>query len=181
MARERSTMHDPFRVGHGKARTMVRTPAGDDIPLHPALVKFAADGNPDVVALTGYLGPSPREGHLTLYRDLRNLGKSLEVRLADIVHFEDTPESVLPFGAKTIWVRKDADLALRNTTVRRAEATEPDRGFVESRVGRLRMRRRTAAAQADCTSLCQYLCESHCEYSAHCDLTCEIPMLPGPS
>jgi hypothetical protein len=160
---------------------MVKTPAGDDIPFHPALVKFAADGYPDVVALTGYLGPSPRDGYVTLYRDLRSLGKSLEVQLSDIVHVEDTPESVLPFGAKTVWVRKDTDLALRTTTVRRAEATEPDRGFVESTVGRLRMRRRDVAAQADCTSWCQYLCRSHCEYSAHCDLTCEIPMLPGPT
>lgn len=155
---------------------MPKTAVGDDIVLHPALVKFAADGSPDVVALSGFLGPSSRDGYIILYRDLRSLEQSLEVRASDVLHIEDIPESVVPYGAKTLWVRKDADLAHRTATVRRAEATVPDPGFVESRAGRLRMRRRAGVERAaDCTSECHYDCSSHCWYSAHCDLT-QLPI-----
>jgi hypothetical protein len=160
---------------------MPKISTGEDIKFHPALVKLAADGYPDAVALSGFIGPSSNEGFITLYRDLRKLERGLEVRLSDIVHVEDIPESIVPFGAKRIWVRKDADLELRISSVRRVETTESAPGFVESSAGRLTMRRPVREKAADCTSWCQILCASHCEYSEHCDLTCSIPKLPGPA
>jgi hypothetical protein len=153
---------------------MPKISTGEDIEFHPALVKLAADGYPDAVALSGFIGPSSTEGYITLYRDLRKLERGLEVRLSDIVHVEDIPESIVPFGAKRIWVRKGADLELRISSVRRVETTESAPGFVESSAGRLRMRRPVREKAADCTSWCQILCASHCEYSEHCDLTCSI-------
>lgn len=152
----------------------LKTAAGDDIVLHPALVKLAADGWPDVVALSGFLGPSSRDGHVTLYRSLRNLDRSVEIQSSDILHMEAIPESVVPYGATTVWIRKDADLAHRTASIRRAELAEPDQSFVESKAGRLRMRRRAEVESSDCTSWCQYLCSSHCLVSSHCDLTPEV-------
>lgn len=52
---------------------MPKISTGEDIEFHPALVKLAADGYPDVVALSGFIGPSSNEGCITLYRDLPGL------------------------------------------------------------------------------------------------------------
>lgn len=160
---------------------MPKISTGEDIEFHPALVKLTADDSPDVVALSGFIGPSSNADTIKLYRDLRKLERSVEVRLSDIVHVEDIPETSVPFGAKRLWVRKGADMELRIASVRRVETTESNSGFVESSAGRLTMRRAVREQAADCTSWCQTLCASHCEYSAHCDLTCEIPKLPGPT
>ena len=49
-----------------------------------------------------------REGWVTLHPSLQNPADSVEIAREDILHVEDVPETVLLFGAKVVWVRKDA-------------------------------------------------------------------------
>lgn len=45
---------------------------------------------------------------MTLHTSLNDLGDRIEIAREDILHVEDAPESVLLFGGKVVWVRKDA-------------------------------------------------------------------------
>ena len=83
-----------------------------------------------------------REGRLShAHPNLSNLGKSFEIRGADIVHVEDVPETFAPFAASMIWVKPDADVASRTVEVATRKASAKDTDLVEVRRGRIRMLR----------------------------------------
>jgi hypothetical protein len=50
----------------------------------------------------GYVGPSERDGWVTLHTSLNDLGDRIEIAREDILHVEDAPESVLLFGGKVV-------------------------------------------------------------------------------
>jgi len=141
----------------------------------------------------GYVGQSEEEGYITLHPSLENLGETIEIPVADILHVEDVPESILLFGAKVVWVRRDAHVTRRQgaragtltkmTPVpgTQASSERPEMGaqggsVVERQEGRLRMQMRARDVEASCSSPCSTCvspcstCRSECSV---CISTCE--------
>jgi hypothetical protein len=135
-----------------------------ELQEHPVLSKLAREGASDATTFWGYVGPSRGEDLVTLYPSLENLSDSFEIARADILHVEDVPESVLLFGAKVVWVRREARInrgqvapaqgVARQRPAASPEADEPQGDVVEVRKGRLRMQMRPRGAEADCSSPC---------------------------
>lgn len=125
----------------------------------------------------GYVGPSRKDGVVTLYPSLENLGDSIEIAVADILHVEDVPETVLLFGAKVVWVRRDAkitrlhvDTAEAAGTTHAADTSTQKGPAVEISKGRLRIRMRSQGTTSDCHSPCA-TCKS---CSSVCISTCRV-------
>jgi hypothetical protein len=103
------------------------TSPGAKFQEHPMLKKLLAAGAADSMTYWGYVGPSTASGRITFYPSLNNLSVSLEIAMDDIIHVEDVPETILPFGAKVIWIKKDASIGRRfeveGAGARRSEMT----------------------------------------------------------
>ena len=124
------------------------------IPEHPLLKKLVTAKSTDVTALQGYVGPSSTAGCVRIYATLDNLEESVEVAESDILHYEKTPEGVLPHGAVTVWIKGDADVAVKLDRVAGA-------GRVELNRGRLRIRVPGGGQMQVCQSVCG-VCQSVC-------------------
>jgi hypothetical protein len=124
------------------------------IPEHPLLKKLVTEKKTDVTALQGYVGPSSTPGCIRVYATLDNLEESVEVAEADVLHYEKTPEGVLPHGAVTVWIKGDADVSVKLDRV-------ADVGRVELRRGRLRIRVPGGGQMQVCQSVCG-VCQSVC-------------------
>jgi hypothetical protein len=132
-------------------------------PLLSRLVREA--GMDDAITFWGYIGPSSDENTISLHPSLESPHGSVEIAKKDIVHVEDVPENILLFGAKVVWVRRDAAIARRGAEpavtlgkMKRADtidpASVPAPNLEEVQVGRLRMNVKTLASDPDCHSPC---------------------------
>ncbi|MFC4941989.1 hypothetical protein [Pseudonocardia sp. GCM10023141] len=161
---------------------VLRTASGQEIEMHPLLAELATEGPPAVQVFSGYFGPSARGGTVTLYRSLRNLDATIDIAAADILHVADIPESILPFGAKMVWVAAAAEIAVRQTVTGRPARAFDDPDLAETRVGRLRIRkaRPMAGAAAECvcisycSSYCFSVCKAPCTSECHCTSNCRV-------
>jgi hypothetical protein len=127
----------------------------------------------NTMSLRGYVGPTTTEGRVTLYPRINDLSESLEIAGGDILHSTDVSESFLPYGAKIIWVKKDANIIhRRGETIGNVKDPETKANLVEVRKGRLHIQIRSMpAAQCNscfscqnclrCVSRCN-TCQSHC-------------------
>ncbi len=149
----------------------VKSASGTPIPEHSILARLLAAGGSELKVFRGYVGPSVREGYLSVYPSLAELGRSYEIRGEDIVHVEEIPAAFAPFGAVMLWVQPGADVAARvvESSTRKASASRPE--MVEVRRGRLRMQRRSPvrARDDDCAT-----CTSNCDCSSDCDVCVSI-------
>lgn len=137
---------------------------GSQLQEHPLLQKLIAGGATNSMVYWGYVGPSPHEGRINFYTSLNDLSASIEIARDDIIHFEDVPEIILPFGAKVIWVKQDASIG------RRFDTRGPD-GFAEMVRGRLRMQvPATQIRQQDWDPQCSS-CSSPC---STCRTECSV-------
>lgn len=145
---------------------MAKQPAANNpINEHPIVSKLLAEAGPDVKAYRGYAGRAGRDGYITIYPSLADLGRSFEIREADIIHVENIPEIFAPFNAIMIWVRPDAEVSARAVTTANRAATTSANDAIESRGGRLRMvRQATAEARSSCDP-----CTSNCDCVSNCD------------
>src|SRR5262245_47582507 len=142
---------------------------------HPLLVRLLARGAPDTVALYGYVGPSRDGDSVSLHRSLDDPSERIDIRREDILHVEDVPESVALFGAKIVWVRKDAKITY--CQVQTAEATAAvslarQNDFEEVSQGRLRMQvpLQGDAVARDCSTPCQACATGSCsECRSNCN------------
>jgi hypothetical protein len=83
-------------------------------PVHPLIAKLT-EGNTEPkalpseapVKLSGYIGPASQSGMVRLYSTLRSLSHYIEFPENAVVHTRQTPETVLPDGATSLWLRKD--------------------------------------------------------------------------
>ncbi|NUP04023.1 MAG: hypothetical protein HOW71_05590 [Nonomuraea sp.] len=134
---------------------------------HPLLVKLLQEGNPDTMTLWGYVGPPKQDGFVTLYPSLEDLSSAIEIPSKDVLHMEDVPESILLFGAKVLWVRRDATVVRRQAGTAEESATaETVEDTSEIRAGRLHLRVKTeragphspCATCRDCSSVCISSC-----------------------
>jgi hypothetical protein len=158
----------------------------DKLEENPLVGRLTREGSTQSMTFWGYIGQAG-EGFITLHTSLENLGDSLEIPVADILHVEDVPESVLLFGGKVVWVRRDANVTRRQGEVastldknlrKLASSEKPrmgaqDGSVVEREEGRLRMQMRPragteAGTEADCHSPCA-TCKS---CSSVCISTC---------
>lgn len=153
---------------------------GAELQENPLLSKLTRAGVAESRTFWGYVGQSAREGWVTLHPSLQNLADSIEIAREDILHVEDVPESVLLFGAKVVWVRKDAQVNRANATPAQAVGrqrpsavggTDPGPSDVmEVKEGRLRMQMRARGDEPDCYSPCatcrdcSSVCISICQY-----------------
>src|SRR5262245_38276347 len=76
------------------------TPSGASTAENPLISKILANGGATATVLWGYIGPSSREGFITLHPSLRNLSVTMEIAERDIIHVADVPDSIFPFNAK---------------------------------------------------------------------------------
>ena len=163
---------------------------------NPLVGKLTREGSTQSMTFWGYIG-QVGEGFITLHPSLKNLDESLEIPVADILHVEDVPESILLFGAKVVWVRREAHVTRRQGEVavtldknlaklansekllgKLASSETPGMGaqdgsIVEREEGRLRMQMKARArAEADCHSPCA-TCRS---CSSVCISSCRTPV-----
>jgi hypothetical protein len=145
-----------------------------DIPAHSLLERLGkSDRGADAVPFWGYVGPASGAGLVALYPSLETAGDSVEIAEADVVEVADAPETVLLFGGKVIWVRRDATITRRRVEI--LDTTAPQPAAVELRKGRLRMRLKPRAAENDCTTPCS-TCSSPCSV---CQCVCRyVPPPP---
>ncbi|MEW9806360.1 hypothetical protein [Mesorhizobium marinum] len=154
------------------AKARGKTP---EISVHPFFESANRQEATDSVTFMGYCGPSTGNGSMVLYASLNELADCIEVPSEDVLHVEDVPEAVLPFGAKRIWIRSKAKITRRRTGD--AEDMTPalgNRKLVAISKGRLKMLTRIRSARDDacgnCISMCS-LCISPCncrECSSEC-------------
>lgn len=132
-----------------------------------------AKGGAEATVLWGYIGPSSREGYISLHPSLRNLSISMEIAERDIIHIADIPESIFPFDAKVVWIKSQASIAHRhveNADSIKGASAKP--GPVEVTKGRLRMRVAAQQPRDECNhspcSTCHCpcsVCVSICQYT----------------
>jgi len=122
------------------------TSAGAKFQEHPMLRKLLAAGAADSMTYWGYVGPSTASGRISFYPSLNNLSVSLEISIDDIIHVEDVPETILPFGAKVIWIKKDASIG-RRFEVEGSWSAAVRNDLVEVKKGRLVMQAASATAR----------------------------------
>ena len=75
------------------------------------------------VAFMGYIGPDPdgKPEYISLYQDIFDLSKWLEIKKDDIIYFTEVPESVLPFGGIILWVSKSSIIKFQALKCEEAE------------------------------------------------------------
>jgi hypothetical protein len=149
-----------------------------ELQENPLLSRLTRAGVSGSRAFFGYVGPS-REGWVTLHPSLQNPADSVEIAREDILHVEDVPETVLLFGAKVVWVRKDAQINRGHVTPAQAMGRQRPEGagaagpkdpIVEVEKGRLRMQMKARSDEPDCYSPCatcrdcSSVCISICQY-----------------
>lgn len=157
----------------------------DQLRAHALLGRLLEVGT-NVRALRGYIGPDKGDGRIRLYPSLGDLGFSIEIDSSDIVASAAAPESLLPYGGSTIWVKPDAELVCHGDRVNTVSARRP-RGagavtvsatnvdqtqtaagrLVEVQAGRLniQLRPRVMSTCASCSC-------SSCEPHPGCTSTC---------
>ncbi|WP_330327889.1 hypothetical protein [Streptomyces pseudovenezuelae] len=130
------------------------------VTAHPLLRTLRARGTNSKVFF-GYVGPGDADDRILLYPSLYDLSHYIEIPRASVLHAEEAPTQVLPFGGSVLWVRTDA------TIVRHRQENVTDvHGAPTSPVseGRLRITRRAQRmefASDDCHSPCS-TCHSPC-------------------
>ena len=88
--------------------------ANGHIPVHPLIAKLTESAaepgaSPEApVKLSGYVGPASQSGMVRLYPTLSGLSHYFEFPEDAVVHTAEAPETVLPNGATSVWVRASA-------------------------------------------------------------------------
>jgi hypothetical protein len=130
-----------------------------DIPIHPLFTRLDSASATTFTTLRGYVGPSLTKECIRLYKSLDGPSESVEIPQADIIHFAEMPEFILPYGGMIVWIKKDAEVAVyRGATVAGVKA---DRELAEVNQGRLQIRVRRGLVSDDCQSTCA-VCQSRC-------------------
>ena len=145
-----------------------------NIPEHPHLAKLIAAGATTGTAFRGYVGPSKREGHISLYTSLDNLSEHVEIARADVLACTELSESGQPAGRMILWVRKDAPVTFRRSeTV--GTASEIAQGIDSTQVtsGRLRIQVPSGLSVTD-------NCHSNCS-EGNCFSNCRLQATPAGS
>jgi hypothetical protein len=131
------------------------TDSNANIPENPLLARLLViDGATNAITYRGYVGQSSAEGYISLYPRLYDLSESFEIAQADILHFLEVPESVMPHGAMILWVKKDAQI-----THHRSEIAERS-NLGEIRAGRLRIK--VPKFSTDLRNVCASYCFGGC-------------------
>jgi hypothetical protein len=81
-------------------------------PVNPAISKLREAGGSGPAQFTGWVGSGAADGRTRLHLDVNALSYYVEFGNVDAVHWADIPEAVMPFGAKTVWLRGDARVRL---------------------------------------------------------------------
>jgi hypothetical protein len=157
----------------------------DNLREHQELIEMAETGAEmsDVIALRGYVGPSPREGVVRLYPGLDDMSVSVDIPSGEIVATKDAPKVTMPMGGVIVWVTRTANVTVRRTRtvlttaqqVKRlfgaGSAMDPSRRGV---VDRLNIRLPKSSARRTvppvyqppdpnvCTSQCEIVCTESC-------------------
>ncbi|MFF3412615.1 hypothetical protein ACFYW8_42085 [Streptomyces sp. NPDC002742] len=152
---------------------MATKEAGTSIPEHPLLRVLQPHGT-NVKVFCGYTGSASSGDHIWLYASLYNLSQCVEIRRSDVLHVEEAPAQLMPFGGSVLWLKSDATVVRRRkesvadiydaSARRRQESTADiyDAAAPSLSDGRLRITRRQRAESADdCHSPCQP-CHSPC-------------------
>ncbi|MFF5788034.1 hypothetical protein ACFY8P_24105 [Streptomyces sp. NPDC012693] len=129
------------------------------VPEHPLLRTLRARGT-DAKVFFGYVGPGDTDDHLLLYPSLYDLSQYIEIPRVSVLHAEQAPEQVLPFGGSVLWVKADSTIVRR----RRENVADVHGGpSPTGGDGRLRITRRAQRMETadDCHSPCS-TCHSPC-------------------
>ncbi len=77
-------------------------------PANPIITKLRETPGASPAQFTGWVGSGAADGRTRLHLDVGSLSYYLEFDNADVLHWADVPETVMPLGAKMAWVRGDA-------------------------------------------------------------------------
>lgn len=138
---------------------MAATKVTNPLQEHPLLRTLRAGGTQAKV-FCGYVGHSDSGDHILLYPSLYDLSQCFEIPRAGVLHSEEAPSQLLPFGGSVLWVKSDAAVVRR-----RQENASEVQGMpeVSPSEGRLRITRRARRMDLadDCHSPCNP-CHSPC-------------------
>lgn len=95
------------------------------LPPNPTISKIQKLGGRSGAPFVGWVGSGAGEGHTRLHLDINALGYHIEFENGDVMHSMDVPESVMPFGAKAVWLKADARVRLTRSV--RTSATQVSR------------------------------------------------------
>jgi hypothetical protein len=136
-----------------------------EIEANPLIAELLARGAESAMMLQGYVGPSMDAEQLRLYPQLNNLLESIDIPRSDIVHVVESPRSGL--GGVIVWVKKDAQLAVRR--VERTDVQPRRPRLVDVNKGRLSMRVRAQPRGEVCISWCGCdICMTNCQPTPIC-------------
>jgi hypothetical protein len=82
------------------------------LPVNPHLSALQQAGGRTPAHLFGWIGDGAPAGKSRLHVHINQPGYYVEFSNADVVHSADLSESVLPFGAKAVWLKPDARVRL---------------------------------------------------------------------
>jgi hypothetical protein len=148
---------------------------GRELQEHPLLKRlYETNAMANVTSLKGYVGRAPSDNHIRLFADLGDLSDSVDISKADIVHFAEAPDVVLPLGGTIIWLKRDAQVIINKVETTPAAAKTTLEG-VEVNRGRLRIFVRGGLRSSVCQSRCQ-VCTSRCKVcQSRCSATVGLP------
>jgi hypothetical protein len=102
-----------------------------NFPIQAELARLDAEGVDiaGVIALLGYIGPSPKEGVVRLHPRLGDLSVSIDIDATSILATREAPATALPLGGVIVWVSRTADVTFRRTRTVSATALQVKRFF----------------------------------------------------
>jgi hypothetical protein len=80
---------------------------------NPLLSKLLKSGASDSVTFLGYIGHVD-ENYINFYQDIFNLSNWLVINTIDVIHYEEAPKSLLPFGGVILWLNKDSKVKFKS-------------------------------------------------------------------
>jgi hypothetical protein len=103
----------------------------DRISSQPDLARLDADGVDvaGVIALLGYVGPSPDERIIRLHPHFGDLSVSIDIAVTDVILTREAPAAILPWGGVVVWVSRTADVTVRRTRTATAKAQQVKQFF----------------------------------------------------
>lgn len=156
--------------------------SGLQIPTHPFFRSNSEESARGAVSFVGYIGPASAGDLVPIYASLEDPSTSVEVAAGDIIHVEDVPETIMPYGAKRVWLRGSANVVRRHAAKAESATAQDRRTAGEIRKGRLRMVPRVLPAdpimvrgECNCTA-CEncvsFPCISPCSRCDPCSSEC---------
>jgi hypothetical protein len=81
-------------------------------PVNPVFSRIREARGSGPAQFSGWVGSGAEAGRTRLHLDINTPSFYVEFSNDDVMHWADVPETVMPLGAKAVWLRGDARVRL---------------------------------------------------------------------